>query len=374
MAEMAPTKISIITACYNSKKYIEDTIQSVIGQTYPDVEYIIVDGGSSDGTMEMINRYKDRIDHIISEPDQGVYDAFNKGIRAAKGDVICFLNSDDYFADDQVVADIAGIFNTQRSVKVVYGNVEIVNVKNGYSFVTGKAVTAEDLKKGILPPHPGMFAKKQLFFDLGGFDLQYRIASDFDLSMKMFKEHQQEARYLDRIISIFRLGGMSSNLRNSVLTRQETNTIVQKHWGTDTNRIFGPSDVNMPFYKKWLEVLLLHDRTISRILRSYQINQVALFGTREMALYVLADLQKSGIRAKAFLDNNPTRIGRSMHGISIHHPDWLKDHYTQIDGIILSFEGDYDEEARQQLKKILEGESMRVWSWKELVCLSEEME
>lgn len=365
-------KISIITACFNSGKTIEATIKSVVNQTYEKIEYIVVDGASSDDTLAIVDRYRHKISRVISEPDKGVYDAFNKGVRAATGDVIYFLNSDDYLYDEKVIEMIAEQFSFHPEMKIIYGNIEVINERNGYSFLAGQPVSEPDLQRGVMPPHPGTFVKKELLVQYGKFDLTYKIASDFDLMMTLFRNHQQESLYIDRTISVFRTGGLSSELKNMRKVQEETDEIVRKHFRQDTGRMTSPADLNLPFYKKWLEDLLLLDRPISHVLAEADIRKVALFGTREMALYVWKDLEKSGVTTETFLDNSVRRQDRAMCGIPIASPEWLASHSGRIDAVILAFEGDYEEDVCAQIDQIVRGRPLKVLSWKDLVCLSEQ--
>ena len=158
---MLPT-VSIITASLNSEKHIEDTIRSVLSQTYRHIEYILVDGNSTDDTMSIVNNYRANINKIISEQDNGIYDAFNKGIIASKGDVILFLNSDDSLYDNKVIEKIAGIFHRNPEYKCVYGNVKIVNVRTGFSHIKGfRDLSIEDIKNGGVASASGAIFEKR---------------------------------------------------------------------------------------------------------------------------------------------------------------------------------------------------------------------
>lgn len=175
-------KITVITVCYNSVKTIDKTITSVLAQDYDDLEYIIIDGGSVDGTLDIIEKYKEKISLCISEPDHGIYDAMNKGLERAKGEVFAFLNSDDYYADN-VLKNVNKYFETSNA-DLVSGNIYLcVNGINKKVFFDRN--NREKMFFEVVYPHPALFAKKQLYMKYGGFDTSYRIAADTDWVMKV---------------------------------------------------------------------------------------------------------------------------------------------------------------------------------------------
>jgi len=173
-------KISIITVCYNSSNTIEKTIKSVIQQTYKNIEYIIIDGGSTDGTLEIINRYKENIDLLISERDSGIYDAFNKGVRNSTGDLIAFLNSGDYYLKDYCSIAIS---NLGPSCYFVCSNVLYFNSKK---FLETAKPSYPNIKLGK-PPflHPALIVRRSLFDEIGYFSLKFRTFSDFDWMLRL---------------------------------------------------------------------------------------------------------------------------------------------------------------------------------------------
>ena len=170
-------KISIITVCYNSEKTIEKTILSVASQTYPEIEYIIVDGNSSDGTVSLIKKHKTQIFKWISEPDKGLYDAMNKGVALATGDLIGILNSDDVFNSESVIEEIVD-FHKKNVIEASVGNI-IQHKKNGkiIRLYSSKYWNPDKLKIGFMPPHPSIFFSKCLFENFGNYDLGFKILS-----------------------------------------------------------------------------------------------------------------------------------------------------------------------------------------------------
>ena len=209
-------KISIITVCKNSEKYIEKAIKSVINQTYKDYEYIIVDGKSEDKTCQIVAKYSDHVAKFISETDSGLYEAMNKGIKLATGDFIYFLNSDDYFFDQEVLKDVVQTLLEDNSCDFLYGNVEQVSI-SGECF-TSKSVKPEYLKTEMLIscaiPHQGSFFKADLFEKLGCFDETYKIAADYEWFTRLLQNHSLKLRFTDRIIAFYYCGGFSgTNLK-----------------------------------------------------------------------------------------------------------------------------------------------------------------
>jgi len=206
-------KISIITVCYNSEKTIEDTIKSVISQDYKDIEYIIVDGGSTDGTLEVINSYKESISKLISEPDDGIYDAMNKGVAIATGELIGILNSDDLFASSDILSQVAQQVSNVSNEAIFYGAIAIVDrydvdlVKRHYSV---KNFTTSKLKLGIMPPHPATFIPKSIYRKVGYYKTDYKIAADFELYVRVTIKHKLPVKNLDLHVVKMREGGVST--------------------------------------------------------------------------------------------------------------------------------------------------------------------
>jgi glycosyltransferase involved in cell wall biosynthesis len=203
-------KISIITVCYNSAKTIEKTFQSVQNQTYTNLEYIVIDGGSKDTTLEIVNNYKNLVSQCISEPDKGLYDAMNKGIRLATGDIVGILNSDDIFTENHVLEDIAN-FHSENTIDASVGNIIQFND-------TGKTVRKysaknwrpEKLKIGFMPPHPSIFFKRGLFEKYGKYHLDFVSGADYELIVRFFLKHHISWRFSNITTTAMLRGGISS--------------------------------------------------------------------------------------------------------------------------------------------------------------------
>ena len=214
-------KISIITVCYNSEETISDTIQSVLSQDYKDVEYIIVDGKSTDRTLEIIQSIKNGI-KLISEKDQGIYDAMNKGINTASGDVIGILNADDVYKNSQVLTEVMDAF--KANVSIVYGDIEYVKY-NDLSKVVRKwkagVFRSGKFKWGWMPPHPGFFIKKSCYESFGLFNLNLSTSADYELMLRMLEVHHLSCNYIPKTITSMRVGGASnSSLKNRLIANR----------------------------------------------------------------------------------------------------------------------------------------------------------
>ena len=209
-------KVSVVTVCKNSEAFIERAMKSVIEQTYKDIEYIIIDGDSQDGTREIIDQYSELLSNFVSEPDSGLYSAMNKGIKLATGEFIYFLNSDDYLFDVNVFQDVVGFISKHPDVEVVYGNVESRSVSGNVR--SHKPCRPEDIAKemiclGNCPIQPAMFFKASLFSRLGFFNESYKIAADYEWFIKLIQDEGLKLYYYPRIIVSYYCGGLSSNIK-----------------------------------------------------------------------------------------------------------------------------------------------------------------
>lgn len=225
-------KVSIITATYNSASTIKDTVQSLELQTYPDIEYIIIDGNSNDDTLEIIRENSTRVSIMISEPDKGIYDALNKGIENATGDIIGFLHSDDLLAYPQAIADIVATFK-QNNCDAVYADLDYVSKENISSIVRkwkSGDYSIDKMKYGWMPPHPSFYMKRDKYIEWGGFNLDYRISADYDSLLRYLWKYQAKVSYLPKVVTIMRVGGESNrSLKNIIKKSNEDITIIKKN-------------------------------------------------------------------------------------------------------------------------------------------------
>ena len=206
--------ISVITVSYNAVSTIEDTILSVINQTYTNIEYIIIDGGSADGTVGIIEKYVDRISYWVSEPDKGIYDAMNKGIQMASGDIVGILNSDDLFFDSNVLGDIVQAFDSK--IEAVCGNLYFVKFDDTDSIVrTWKGSPYHSFNKGWHPAHPTFYVRRSVYQKYGIFDTSFSVSADFELMLRFIEKYRIRTKYLDRYMIKMRVGGESTrSLKN----------------------------------------------------------------------------------------------------------------------------------------------------------------
>jgi len=204
-------KISVITVCFNSSKTIEKTFQSIQNQIYNDIEYIVVDGNSKDGTVKIIESYKEIISKYISEKDKGLYDAMNKGIALATGDIIGILNSDDIFSDVFVLENIAK-FHQENDIAASIGNITQFN-ESGRTVrkYSSKNWTPENLKIGFMPPHPSIFFKRDLFENYGKYRLDFFSGADYELIIRFFLRNKITWKYSDITTTAMLIGGISSS-------------------------------------------------------------------------------------------------------------------------------------------------------------------
>ncbi|MDB9775831.1 glycosyltransferase [Vicingaceae bacterium] len=217
-------KISIITVCYNSEKTIADCITSVVNQSYDNLEYIVIDGKSTDTTMEIIASFGDQIFKVVSEKDKGMYDAINKGIRMASGDIIGVLNSDDYYTDGLVIEDVMSKFN-EANADALYADlnyVDQIDTNNVVRYWKSGDYKPNSFLSGWMPPHPTFFIRKEWYLKYGEYSLELVSAADYELMLRMVLKHGARLAYLPRVIVNMRVGGMSnSSLRNRLRANKE---------------------------------------------------------------------------------------------------------------------------------------------------------
>lgn len=234
-------KISIVTVCHNAVSTIEECLQSVAGQSYRDVEHIVIDGASTDGTMDIIEKYRDQLAIVVSEPDKGIYDAMNKGINHATGDVIGTLNADDWYADTGVLERVAGAFTSDDDLDAVYGDLVYVAKDDPTRIIRyWKSRPYEDglFEYGWMPAHPTFFARRSVYQRYGLFDLDFKIQSDFELTMRFMAVNNIATRYLPGVMVRMRMGGVTnSSVRNVIDGNLEAYRACKKN-GLDVTPLF----------------------------------------------------------------------------------------------------------------------------------------
>ena len=217
-------KITIITVAYNSANTIRDTINSITNQDYKNIEYIIIDGGSNDGTIDIIKEFPDTVDYYISEKDKGIYDAMNKGIIAATGDIIGILNSDDFYPNNFILSNVAKSFY-QEQCDAVYGDLVYVHMQDTSRIVrywqAGTYTTAK-LKNGWMLPHPTFFVKSSIYNRFGLYSTELKQAADYKMILKLLYKHNISASYIPMILVKMRMGGASNvSLRQRLRANKE---------------------------------------------------------------------------------------------------------------------------------------------------------
>ncbi len=212
-------KISIITITYNSAASLEQTIRSVLDQSYTDIEYIIVDGGSTDNTLQIIEKYKNRVAKFISEKDNGLYDALNKGIGLASGDVIGILHSDDFYIDKNVIKKYADTI-IKNNADAVYSDLFYVDKENTDKVIrkwTSGNHKPTSFLQGWMPPHPTFFVKREVYQKFGKFNLEFKHSADYELMLRFIYKHKIKLSYLNEFTIKMRVGGQSNaNMQNRV--------------------------------------------------------------------------------------------------------------------------------------------------------------
>ncbi|MDD3602581.1 MAG: glycosyltransferase family 2 protein [Sulfurovum sp.] len=226
-------KISIITSVYNNASTIEDAIRSVLSQNYSNIEYIVIDGASTDGTVEVIEKYEDQISTFVSEKDKGIYDGLNKGVALATGEIIGFLHSDDIYADENIIAEVVETFR-KNGMDSVYGDLVYVDKQDTdrvFRYWKSGHYTPQKLSGGWMPPHPTFFVKRELYERCGNFDLGFKIAADYDLMLRMLEKCKITTAYLPKVLYKMRVGGASNRSLKNILRKSREDIKALKNNG-----------------------------------------------------------------------------------------------------------------------------------------------
>ncbi|MGZ5034311.1 MAG: glycosyltransferase family 2 protein [Usitatibacter sp.] len=205
-------KFSLVTVSFNSAATIRDTIESVLSQSHPDIEYIVVDGASTDATVDIVKGYGDRIDVFVSEKDRGIYDAMNKGLRLATGDVVAFINSDDFYADPGVISRVNAVFES-TGTQCVFADLDYVDRDNPLRVVRewrSRPFVPGAFRRGWHPAHPTFFVARDVYRQFGGFDEEFRISADYELMLRLLEAGSIRSQYLPSVLVKMRDGGDSN--------------------------------------------------------------------------------------------------------------------------------------------------------------------
>jgi len=221
-------KVSVITVCFNSEATIEDTLRSMQAQTHGNIEYIIIDGSSTDKTLQIIERYKHITAKVISEPDKGIFDAMNKGIGLATGDIIGILNSDDFYKSADALSKVVNAFAS--GVSAVYGDIEYVKkneTKKVVRYWRSGIFSKIKMKYGWMPPHPAFFVRADVYKKYGTFNTQLRVSADYELMLRVLYKQKIKVAYLNKTLVCMRIGG---NSNNSIKSRLKANNEDKLAW------------------------------------------------------------------------------------------------------------------------------------------------
>jgi len=225
-------KITIITVSYNSALHIEGAINSVTNQNHENIEHIVIDGSSTDGTQKILEKNTEKLAYWISEPDKGIYDAMNKGIARATGDIIGILNSDDFYFDNSVISKIAGAFSDEKT-DAVFGDLIFVdpdNLERTVRTYSSKNWHPDRFAKGYMPAHPTFFIRKKFYEKYGLFETDYEIAADYEMLIRLLYVHKLNYKYLPMKMVKMRKGGVSSNgLKSNITLNNEIIKACRKH-------------------------------------------------------------------------------------------------------------------------------------------------
>lgn len=309
-------KVSIITPCLNSEKTIRDTIESILGQSYQIVEYIIVDGGSTDRTIEIIEEYvpifQGRL-RYISEKDNGIYDAMNKGILQASGSAIGIINSDDWYEPEAVESAVQCLQET--GADVVYGEIWMIDENGQREYHTSHSV---------FPPHPSTFIRRDIYQKYGMFDTCYQIAADRDFLLRLMAENVRFAR-VNRILANFRETGISNT--RSLLCAREAHEINLKYLGKCPGNYLNKADIEETYDRvKLLYVSHIKPQAIREVLGRYCIlsEGVMIFGAGNCGAELETVLGKCDVPILFFVDNDEKKWGLESRGIKIYSPEILR--------------------------------------------------
>ena len=249
-------KISIITATYYSERTLKDTMESILRQTYQDYEYIIIDGASKDGTLDLIREYEPRFCgkmRYLSEPDKGIYDAMNKGFAMATGDISGILNSDDFYTSDDVLQSVVDGFGGEY-VDAVYADIHYVNyedVTKSVRYYSSGILHRWMMRFGMMPAHPSFYCRKAVYDQYGSFDTTYRIAADFDILVRLLFIHRIRTRYISKDFVTMRMGGASTTGYGSWSLIMKEHLQIMKKYGVVSNRFL----LSLRYFYKLFEFL-----------------------------------------------------------------------------------------------------------------------
>lgn len=327
-------KVTIITVVYNAVDTIERTIKSVIGQDYDEIEYIIVDGKSTDGTSEVVEKYRNYLAEYICEPDDGIYDAMNKGIRCSTGDIISIINADDWLYEHKSVSRIVEKYNEIGEISdIVSGQIAFIRNSEQSGHTQNSNI---DLIWNKMPvAHPATFVKKSVYNRIGGFDTTYRIAADYDFIFRCYIS-KINITYLSDIIVNFSVGGVSEMARR--LLFEEDSKILNKYKEFNNN----PYDVDNVIREKE-KLLSFYESTKGELNKALPV-KIYIWGCGYWGRKIDSVLAEKGIEIEGFIDNNVSSWNICVQGKVVHAPIDIK---ASAKSILIAVRGKELEIARQ---------------------------
>lgn len=362
-------KISIITVVYNAVKTIGQTIQSVLKQDYTEIEYIIIDGGSTDGTLDIIKNYESNIAYWISESDQGIYNAMNKGIDISTGDVIAFLNSDDWY-EDGVIKYIAEGF--KENIDVLIGRVNFY--ENDKILRSQKnLLNPEELRRSMIYCHQGVFAKRELFIKFGKFDEKYKIAADYDWLLRIYNEGVM-FKITDIVLANFRTGGMSGlkevnaeswlislNALQRLKAQNRIDTKTYEKLNQDITLLRRKINKSNSLKQALSDELLMRLEVKIETRAMFQLEQkYSIFGCGKIGEECYELLKQIDIEPICFWDNAKAKWKSYFKGKIVRNPEDIK----EKESVVIIASTYYENEIKDQL------ENMGLREYSEFVCYS----
>ncbi len=354
-------KVSIITVVYNGAKTIERTIQSVLGQSYKNIEYIIIDGESTDGTQEIVERYLECVSYFVSERDNGIYDAMNKGIGRATGHIVGIINSDDWYAEG-VIEDVVNCFE-QNEVDLVYGKKAEVYQDGEIRVVPRRELDSIWYQMAI--PHPSVFVKRSIYEKFGMFDMKYKLSADYDFLLNMYQK-QIKFGYVDKVIAYFCIGGASTTRESEMA--DETYAISMSHLDACPDKETIRNKIEKKYQWSFFDRGIRKDGDLLyKLLCQYfyrEIGEIIIFGAGTWGVRCRGMLLADGVKVLCFSDNDEEKWHTECEGVKVVEPQKLQD----MDAYVLIAVKDGGEEIRRQLES-MGGNQSKCVSLEELAVL-----
>lgn len=270
-------KVSIITVCKDAVKSTERTLVSLYGQTYKDIEHIVIDGGSTDGTLEILSKYRDNISVLISEPDSGIYNAMNKAIKLATGDLVYFLNATDTFYDENVLKKAVDEFKKHPDLELLWGDVQFVKDNKEIRIATFENINVKSDLIYNNPCHQSMFYKNEIFVKYGDYNENLPIYADYEFNVRMLVHHNVRCKYIPEVLARFELGGVSTSSDEKIKLRQkqERVQIYKEHFRNNLHyrldkfftKVFGTPTAYVKNTRLWNILFATYDKVLRLVLK-----------------------------------------------------------------------------------------------------------